>query len=172
MDRLVYEVMEDVGTFTVNILRRGDLSEPSSVKLKSFVNEEPKSASGEYACSCASYGEMIVVFVAVAEKTDFLPIEEMIEFSEGQDKAPVIITIVDDDEQPVLEGVETFYLVLQYPKNATISEPETMKILINDKDLDSMLKFIYFHSNLSVNTCHFFSAQSQATSRYGNRIMF
>lgn len=85
-----------------------------------------------------------------------MPIEEIIEFAAGQSKSPVSISIVDDKIKPVLEGIETFYLVLQYPAKATISEPETMKISINDKELDSMLTFSLFSHIADSNTLEFF----------------
>lgn len=61
---------------------------------------------------------------------------ETVEFKVGQTEAPVQIDIVDDKISD--EGNETFYLTLKDPSGADIREPETLKIIITDKEGDSL----------------------------------
>ena len=46
-DKVVFEVEENVGKFPVKVVRKGDTSQPSSVKIKSFTVDEPKSATSK-----------------------------------------------------------------------------------------------------------------------------
>lgn len=103
-------------------------------------------------------------FRIISENEDFKSVEKLIEFAPDQAEVPVTIHILDDDEKPILEGIETLYVSLQFPSKATITEPETTKILINDKELDGMSQIPVFN-NSSNRARNHFRTGSQAASR-------
>lgn len=61
----------------------------------------------------------------------------------GQDVVPITITIVDDNDNPVVEGNETFHLMFEDPKDVEIRQPEKLKVVINDNNLDRMFCCYY-----------------------------
>lgn len=71
-----------------------------------------------------------------AEIEDFLKVEEVLKFDIGQDKVPLKITIVDDAENPLKEGLESFILQLSDALNAVIVMPEEAKVIVDDKEND------------------------------------
>lgn len=71
------------------------------------------------------------------------------------------MTILDDLGQPLLEGAESFELVLRMPVNAALGSQDKMVVVINDSQSDcknfnsntlncKLKKFFCFHNGLVI----------------------
>ena len=83
---------------------------------------------------------LIVLSIFLAY-SDYLPITETFAFEAHQQEIYVKIKINDDVEYPILEGKETFTVILKAGKNGRISEPSKATITIDDSQSDSKTFF-------------------------------
>ncbi len=67
---------------------------------------------------------------------DYVGISRNLEFAPGVSVQTVRVTILDDLGQPVLEGTESFELILRMPSNGILGEPAKVTIFINDSISD------------------------------------
>ena len=67
---------------------------------------------------------------------DYVGISRNLDFAPGVSQQTFRVTILDDLGQPVLEGTETFELILRMPMNGILGEPGKATILINDSVSD------------------------------------
>ena len=65
-----------------------------------------------------------------------MPVNETVHFKPGEDKSPLTVVILDDDEKPTLENEEYFYILLSDPVESTITMPEKVKVIIDDTQQD------------------------------------
>lgn len=63
-------------------------------------------------------------------------ISRNLEFAPSVSVQTVRVTILDDLGQPVLEGTESFELILRMPSNGILGEPAKVTIFINDSISD------------------------------------
>ncbi|KAM8975891.1 FRAS1-related extracellular matrix protein 2 [Pelodytes ibericus] len=106
-----YHVDESAGFIEVRVWRTGtDLSKTATVTVRS-QKTEPISAIAS------------IDYVGISRNLDFAP---------GVNMQTFRVIILDDLGQPVLEGIETFELVLRMPMNAVLGEPSKATVFIND----------------------------------------
>ncbi|XP_076321017.1 FRAS1-related extracellular matrix protein 2-like [Tachypleus tridentatus] len=114
-----YYVDESDGYVEVKVWRTGtDLSKPASVTVRSKPSDPPSAEAGN----------------------DYVGIGKTLNFPPGATLETFRLTILDDLGQPILEGPETFELVLRMPINAELGKPSQAVVTINDSlsDLPSM----------------------------------
>lgn len=70
---------------------------------------------------------------------DYVGISQTLEFAPGITMKNVKVVILDDLGNPVMEGLETFDLVLRMPIQAILGEPQVTHITINDTESDCKL---------------------------------
>ncbi|KAK3090989.1 hypothetical protein FSP39_016284, partial [Pinctada imbricata] len=110
-----YYVMENATTLQVDVIREGsDLSYSSVVWCATRLSNPPSAMPGH----------------------DYLPSSSQITFKPGQKVQRCTITVVDDDEEPSLEGDETFTIWLSSSVGSTLVEPHTAIVVIQDFNLD------------------------------------
>ncbi|XP_064861131.1 LOW QUALITY PROTEIN: FRAS1-related extracellular matrix protein 2a [Oncorhynchus nerka] len=110
-----YRVDESDGHVEVRVLRTGtDLSKTATVTVRSHKTE-------------LAYAEAGVDYVGISRNLDYAP---------GMNQQTFRVTILDDLGQPVLEGPETFELVLHMPVNGILGEPGKTTVFINDSISD------------------------------------
>ncbi|XP_078683006.1 FRAS1-related extracellular matrix protein 2-like [Branchiostoma floridae x Branchiostoma belcheri] len=110
-----YRVDESDGYVEVQVWRTGtDLTKTASVTVRSRKTSQQSAESGQ----------------------DYVGISKNLDFPPGVTMQTVRITILDDLGQPVLEGPETFDLVLRMPMNAALGEPSRTTVVINDSVSD------------------------------------
>ncbi|GAB6022620.1 hypothetical protein CHUAL_006715 [Chamberlinius hualienensis] len=103
-----YLVSESVGNFKISIIRSGpDLQHKSSVLIHSRA-------------------------ISATASRDYFGITRIVEFNSGSSTQIIQLTVLDDIGQPVLEGLETFRLILKSPINATIGNLNETIITIDD----------------------------------------
>ena len=107
------EVEENVGTIEVEILRSGsDLSQDSEV----FCYSRPGSAETGF---------------------DFEQVQQHIVFTSEQQSAICTVQIIDDNDNPIVEGEETFTVYLSSPVGGVLGENTETNIVVNDIIEDS-----------------------------------
>ncbi|KAL0979868.1 hypothetical protein UPYG_G00190880 [Umbra pygmaea] len=109
---------EDIGTIEIPVLRQGsDLSSVSSVWCATRPSDPPSATPG----------------------VDYIPSSKKVEFKAGRTMETCSVTIMDDIQNPVLEGAESFVVFLSSPQGAVLLEPSEASVVINDNmDLPSM----------------------------------
>ncbi|XP_045076300.1 FRAS1-related extracellular matrix protein 2-like [Coregonus clupeaformis] len=110
-----YHVDESDGYVEVKVWRTGtDLSKTATVTVRSRKTDPVSAEAG----------------------VDYMGISRNLDFAPGVSQQTFRVTILDDLGQPVLEGTETFELVLRMPMNGILGEPGKATILINDSVSD------------------------------------
>ncbi|NWY04165.1 FRAS1 protein, partial [Nothoprocta ornata] len=114
-----FTVSEAAGNIEIPVLRQGpDLSTPVSVWCATRTSDPPSASPG----------------------TDYVPSSRKIEFRPGRTQESCTLTILDDAQDPVIEGLETFVVYLSSPHGAELTEPFQAIVAINDifQDVPSM----------------------------------
>ncbi|KFO84606.1 Extracellular matrix protein FRAS1, partial [Buceros rhinoceros silvestris] len=114
-----FTVSEAAGTIEIPVLRQGpDLSTPVSVWCATRTSDPPSASPG----------------------VDYVPSSRKIEFRPGRTEELCTLTILDDAQYPVIEGLETFVVYLSSPHGAELTKPFQAVVAINDifQDVPSM----------------------------------
>uniref|UniRef100_A0A8C8RJR6 VWFC domain-containing protein n=1 Tax=Pelusios castaneus TaxID=367368 RepID=A0A8C8RJR6_9SAUR len=114
-----FTVNEDAGTIDVPVIRHGtDLSTPTSVWCATRPSDPPSASPG----------------------IDYVPSSKKVEFRPGRTEEYCTLTILDDAQYPVIEGLETFVVYLSSPHGAELTKPFQAIVAINDtfQDVPSM----------------------------------
>ncbi|CAB1322442.1 unnamed protein product [Coregonus sp. 'balchen'] len=109
---------EDAGTIEILVLRQGsDLSSVTSVWCATRPSDPPSATPG----------------------VDYIPSSKKVEFKAGKTMETCSLTIMDDIQNPAIEGAETFVVFLSSPQGAVLLEPFEASVVITDTlDLPSM----------------------------------
>ncbi|XP_064795225.1 FRAS1-related extracellular matrix protein 2-like [Oncorhynchus masou masou] len=111
LGRSEYSVDESCGYLEVSVWRSGtDLSHNASVTLRSRSTQPVSALAG-------------LDYVGIGQSVDFPP---------GITVVTVKVAILDDLGGPVMEGEESFQLVLSMPNNSSLGRPSLATITIND----------------------------------------
>ncbi len=106
-----YHIDESDGYLEIQVWRTGtDLSKMASVTVRSRASTPPSAVAG-------------IDYAGISRNLDFAP---------GVTMQNVRVYIMDDLGQPILEGPETFELVLRMPMNAVLGAPSLSVVTIND----------------------------------------
>ncbi|NXS55143.1 FRAS1 protein, partial [Brachypteracias leptosomus] len=114
-----FTVSEAAGTIEIPVLRQGpDLSSPVSVWCATRTSDPPSASPA----------------------VDYVPTSRKIEFRPGKTEERCTLTILDDAQYPVIEGLETFVVYLSSPHGAELAKPFQAIVAINDifQDVPSM----------------------------------
>ncbi|KAJ7411871.1 hypothetical protein BTVI_48371 [Pitangus sulphuratus] len=114
-----FTVSEAAGNIEIPVLRQGpDLSTPTSVWCATRTSDPPSASPG----------------------VDYVPSSRKIEFRPGKTEEFCPLTILDDAQYPVIEGLETFVVYLSSPHGAELAKPFQAIVAINDifQDVPSM----------------------------------
>uniref|UniRef100_K7G756 Fraser extracellular matrix complex subunit 1 n=1 Tax=Pelodiscus sinensis TaxID=13735 RepID=K7G756_PELSI len=114
-----FTVHEDAGTIDIPVIRHGtDLSTPTSVWCATRTSDPPSASPG----------------------IDYIPSSKKVEFRPGRTEEYCTLTILDDAQYPVIEGLETFVVYLSSPHGAELTKPFQAIVAINDtfQDVPSM----------------------------------
>ncbi|XP_064918597.1 extracellular matrix organizing protein FRAS1 isoform X3 [Columba livia] len=114
-----FTVSEAAGTVEIPVLRQGpDLSAPISVWCATRTSDPPSASPGN----------------------DYVPSSKKIEFRPGKTEEFCTVTILDDAQYPVIEGLETFVVYLSSPHGAELAKPFQAIVAITDifQDMPSM----------------------------------
>ncbi|KAK2838085.1 hypothetical protein Q5P01_015297 [Channa striata] len=110
---------EDAGTIEIPVLRHGsDLSSVTSVWCATRPAEPPSASPG----------------------VDYIPSSKKVEFKPGKTEQSCSLTIMDDIQNPSIEGPESFIVFLSSPQGAVLQEPYEASVVITDtfQDIPSM----------------------------------
>ncbi|OCT97312.1 hypothetical protein XELAEV_18009537mg [Xenopus laevis] len=110
---------EDAGSVEIPVIRSGpDLSVPTSVWCATRSSDPPSATPG----------------------IDYVPSSKKIEFREGKTTEYCTLTIMDDTQHPVIEGLETFVVFLSSAHGAELTKPFQATVRVNDtvQDVPSM----------------------------------
>ncbi|XP_056274598.1 extracellular matrix protein FRAS1 [Pseudoliparis swirei] len=110
---------EDAGTIEIPVLRRGsDLSSVTSVWCATRPSDPPSASPG----------------------VDYIPSSKKVEFKPGRTQETCSLTIMDDVQNPSIEGAESFVVFLSSPQGAVLQEPYEADVVITDtfQDIPSM----------------------------------
>uniref|UniRef100_UPI001ED83835 extracellular matrix protein FRAS1 n=1 Tax=Scatophagus argus TaxID=75038 RepID=UPI001ED83835 len=110
---------EDAGTIEIPVLRHGsDLSSVTSVWCATRPSEPPSASPG----------------------VDYIPSSKKVEFKPGKTEETCSLTIMDDIQNPSIEGSESFVVFLSSPQGAVLQEPYEANVVITDtfQDIPSM----------------------------------
>ncbi|XP_037832589.1 extracellular matrix protein FRAS1 isoform X2 [Kryptolebias marmoratus] len=110
---------EDAGTIEIPILRHGsDLSSVTSVWCATRPSDPPSASPG----------------------VDYIPSSKKVEFKPGRTEETCSLTIVDDLQNPTIEGSESFVIFLSSPQGAVLQEPYEANVVITDtfQDIPTM----------------------------------
>nr|XP_002119185.2 FRAS1-related extracellular matrix protein 2 [Ciona intestinalis] len=114
-DSATYTVDEGAGHVDVRVWRTGtDLSQTASITVQSKKSNPESARANE----------------------DYVGISQTLEFAPGITMQTVSVVILDDLGNPVLEGEETFDLVLRMPMGAILGDPQVTQVTINDTESD------------------------------------
>ncbi|XP_060542993.1 extracellular matrix organizing protein FRAS1 [Pantherophis guttatus] len=106
-----FSVSEEAGIIEIPITRHGsDLSIPTSVWCATRTSDPPSATPG----------------------FDYIPSSKKVEFHPGRTEEYCTLTILDDAQSPVIEGVETFVVYLSSPQGAELAKPFQAVVAIND----------------------------------------
>ncbi|KAJ6657516.1 hypothetical protein lerEdw1_002451 [Lerista edwardsae] len=106
-----FTVSEDAGIIEIPVTRHGpDLSTPTSVWCATRPSEPLSATPG----------------------IDYIPSSKKVEFRPGRTEEYCTLTILDDAQYPVIEGVETFVVYLSSPQGAELAKPFQAMVAIND----------------------------------------
>ncbi|XP_044284420.1 extracellular matrix organizing protein FRAS1 [Varanus komodoensis] len=106
-----FTVSEDAGIIEIPVIRYGpDLSTPTSVWCATRTADPPSATPG----------------------MDYIPSSKKVEFRPGRTEEYCTLTILDDAQSPVIEGVETFVVYLSSPQGAELAKPFQAVVAIND----------------------------------------
>ncbi|XP_023559071.1 extracellular matrix protein FRAS1 [Octodon degus] len=114
-----FTVSEDAGTVKIPVTRHGtDLSTFTSVWCATRPSDPASATPG----------------------VDYVPSSRKVEFGPGVTEQYCTLTILDDTQYPVIEGLETFVVFLSSAQGAELSRPSQAVIAINDtfQDVPSM----------------------------------
>ncbi|XP_042580368.1 extracellular matrix organizing protein FRAS1-like [Cyprinus carpio] len=110
---------EDAGTIEIPVLRQGsDLSSVTSVWCATRPAEQDSATPG----------------------VDYIPSSKKVEFRPGKTEETCSLTIMDDIQNPTIEGKESFIVFLSSPNGAVLTEPYEASVYITDttQDIPSM----------------------------------
>ncbi|XP_029366253.1 extracellular matrix organizing protein FRAS1 isoform X2 [Echeneis naucrates] len=110
---------EDAGTIEIPVLRHGsDLSSLTSVWCATRPSDPPSASPG----------------------VDYIPSSKKVEFKPGKTEETCSLTIMDDVQNPSIEGPESFVVFLSSPQGAVLQEPYEANVVITDtfQDIPSM----------------------------------
>nr|XP_057925745.1 extracellular matrix protein FRAS1 isoform X1 [Doryrhamphus excisus] len=110
---------EDAGTIEIPVLRHGsDLSSVTSVWCATRPSDPPSASPG----------------------VDYIPSSKKVEFKPGKTEETCSLTIMDDIQNPSIEGSESFVVFLSSPQGAVLQEPYESNVVITDtfQDIPSM----------------------------------
>ncbi|KAM7415601.1 hypothetical protein PAMA_017903 [Pampus argenteus] len=110
---------EDAGTIEIPVLRHGsDLSSMTSVWCATRPSDPPSASPG----------------------VDYIPSSKKVEFKPGKTEETCSLTIMDDVQNPSIEGSESFVVFLSSPQGAVLQEPYEANVVITDtfQDIPSM----------------------------------
>ncbi|XP_061880359.1 extracellular matrix organizing protein FRAS1-like [Entelurus aequoreus] len=110
---------EDAGTIEIPVLRHGsDLSSVTSVWCATRPADPPSASPG----------------------VDYIPSSKKVEFQPGKTDETCSLTIMDDVQNPSIEGSESFVVFLSSPQGAVLQEPYEASVVIIDtfQDIPSM----------------------------------
>ncbi|KAG8515151.1 Extracellular matrix protein FRAS1, partial [Galemys pyrenaicus] len=114
-----FTVSEDAGTVKIPVIRHGtDLSTFTSVWCATRPSDPASATPG----------------------VDYVPSSRKVEFGPGVTEQYCTLTILDDTQYPVIEGLETFVVFLSSAQGAELTKPFQAVIAINDtfQDVPSM----------------------------------
>ncbi|XP_032772670.1 extracellular matrix protein FRAS1 [Rattus rattus] len=114
-----FTISEDAGTVKVPVIRHGtDLSTFTSVWCATRPSDPASATPG----------------------VDYVPSSRKVEFGPGVTEQYCTLTILDDTQYPVIEGLETFVVFLSSAQGAELTKPSQAVIAINDtfQDVPSM----------------------------------
>ncbi|KAM9742832.1 extracellular matrix organizing protein FRAS1 isoform 2-T2 [Menidia menidia] len=110
---------EDAGTVEIPVLRHGsDLSSLTSVWCATRPSDPPSASPG----------------------VDYIPSSKKVEFKPGKTEETCSLTIMDDIQNPSIEGSESFVVFLSSPQGAVLQEPYEANVVIADtfQDIPNM----------------------------------
>ncbi|XP_048099370.1 extracellular matrix protein FRAS1 [Alosa alosa] len=106
---------EDAGTIEIPVVRHGsDLSSVASVWCATRPADHDSATPG----------------------VDYIPSSKKVEFKPGVTEETCSLTIMDDVQNPTIEGSESFVVFLSSPQGAVLVEPHEASVLITDTFLD------------------------------------
>ncbi|XP_073898026.1 extracellular matrix organizing protein FRAS1 isoform X2 [Castor canadensis] len=114
-----FTVSEDAGSVRIPVIRRGtDLSTFTSVWCATRPSDPASATPG----------------------VDYVPSSRKVEFGPGITEQYCTLTILDDTQYPVIEGLETFVVFLSSAQGSELTKPFQAVIAINDtfQDVPSM----------------------------------
>ncbi|XP_022361766.1 extracellular matrix protein FRAS1 [Enhydra lutris kenyoni] len=114
-----FTVSEDAGTVKIPVIRHGtDLSTFTSVWCATRPSDPASATPG----------------------VDYVPSSRKVEFGPGVTEQYCTLSILDDTQYPVIEGLETFVVVLSSAQGAELTKPFQAVVAINDtfQDVPSM----------------------------------
>ncbi|XP_069782867.1 extracellular matrix organizing protein FRAS1 [Narcine bancroftii] len=114
-----FTVSEDAGSIAIPIIRHGtDLSTPTSVWCATRPSDPPSATPG----------------------IDYIPSSKRLDFAPGKTEATCTLIVLDDVQNPIIEGNETFIVFLSSAQGAELTKPYQAIVAINDnyQDVPSM----------------------------------
>ncbi|KAG2466459.1 FRAS1 protein, partial [Polypterus senegalus] len=110
---------EDAGVVEIRVIRQGtDLSAATSVWCATRPSDPPSASPG----------------------VDYIPSSKKVEFRPGKTEEVCSLTIMDDTQNPAIEGNETFIVFLSSAHGAELAKPNQATVTITDtfQDVPSM----------------------------------